>query len=105
MTRETFLLLFVTGAATLALWVVLCLPRLTPRSLRAATVHMVAALLLGFVLGPALRLIPGQPAKLSDLAVGDRTAIHATPKGKILEADEVKFRALPRTQASKKAQP
>ena len=35
----------------------------------------------------------------------DRTAIHATPKGKILEADEVKFRALPRTQASKKAQP
>ena len=47
----------------------------------------------------------GQPAKLSDLTVGDRTAIHATPKGKILEADEVKFRALPRTQASKKAQP
>ncbi|TML35506.1 MAG: hypothetical protein E6G24_01385 [Actinobacteria bacterium] len=68
MTRETFLLLFVTGAATLALWVVLRLPRLAPQSVRAATVHMVAALLLGFVLAPALRLVPGQPAKLSVLA-------------------------------------
>jgi hypothetical protein len=67
MTRETFLLLFVTGAATLALWVVLRLPRMAPRSVRAATVHIVAALLLGFVLGPALRLVPGQPAKLSVL--------------------------------------
>src|SRR5437870_4140183 len=68
MTRETFLLLFVTGAATLALWAVLRLPRIAPRSLREATVHMVAALLLGFVLGPALRLVPGQPARLSVLA-------------------------------------
>jgi len=68
MTRETFLLLFVVGAATLALWIVLCLPALAPRSLRAATIHMVAALLLGFVLGPALRLVPGQPARLSVLA-------------------------------------
>ena len=32
-------------------------------------------------------------AKLSDLAVGDRVVIHATPKGEALEANEVKFSA------------
>lgn len=32
-----------------------------------------------------------KPAKLSDLAVGDRVLIHATPKGETLEADEVRF--------------
>ena len=31
------------------------------------------------------------PAKVSDLAVGDRVVIHATPKGETLEADEIKF--------------
>jgi len=34
-----------------------------------------------------------KPAKLSDLAVGDRVLIHATPKGETLEAAEVKFSA------------
>jgi hypothetical protein len=34
-----------------------------------------------------------KPAKLADLAVGDRVAIHATPKGETLEASEVKFSA------------
>jgi len=34
-----------------------------------------------------------KPAKLSDLAVGDRVVIHATPKGETLEASEVKFSA------------
>ena len=67
MTKETFLLVFVTGASTLAVWIALCLPRLAPRSLRAATVHVCAALLLGFVLTPALRIVPGQPGKLSVL--------------------------------------
>jgi hypothetical protein len=32
-----------------------------------------------------------KPGKLSDLAVGDRVVIHATPKGEALEADEIKF--------------
>jgi hypothetical protein len=31
------------------------------------------------------------PAKVSDMAVGDRVIIHATPKGERLEANEVKF--------------
>jgi len=34
-----------------------------------------------------------KPAKASDLAVGDRVVIHATPKGDALEADEIKFSA------------
>lgn len=29
--------------------------------------------------------------QLSDLAVGDRVVIHATPKGETLEANEIKF--------------
>jgi hypothetical protein len=32
-----------------------------------------------------------KPAKVADLAVGDLVVIHATPKGSMLEADEVKF--------------
>jgi hypothetical protein len=32
-----------------------------------------------------------KPAKLADLAVGDRVVIHATSKGEGLEADEIKF--------------
>ena len=32
-----------------------------------------------------------KPAKASDLAVGDRVVIHATPKGDALEADEIRF--------------
>ena len=34
-----------------------------------------------------------KPAKLSDLAVGDRVVIHATTKGETLEANEVRFSA------------
>jgi hypothetical protein len=33
----------------------------------------------------------GKAAKISDLAVGDRVVIHATPTGDTLSADEVKF--------------
>lgn len=32
-----------------------------------------------------------KPARVSDLAVGDRIVIHATFKGETLEADEIKF--------------
>jgi hypothetical protein len=42
-----------------------------------------------------------KPAKLSDLAVGDRVLIHATPKGETLEAAEVKFSAPSAAAASK----
>jgi hypothetical protein len=33
----------------------------------------------------------GKAAKLSDLAVGERVVIHATPTGDTLSADEIKF--------------
>jgi len=33
----------------------------------------------------------GKASKLSDLAVGERVVIHATPNGDTLSADEVKF--------------
>lgn len=41
-------------------------------------------------------------AKLSDLAVGERVVIHATPKGETLEANEVKFSAPTSSAASLK---
>jgi hypothetical protein len=43
----------------------------------------------------------GTPAKVSDLAVGQRVVIHATPKGKELIADEVKFAPAGSTPAAK----
>src|SRR5271154_3231265 len=35
----------------------------------------------------------GKASKVSDLAVGDRVVIHATPTGDTLSADEIKFSA------------
>jgi hypothetical protein len=43
--------------------------------------------------GTGARANQDKPAKLSDLAVGDRVLIHATPKGETLEAAEVRFSA------------
>lgn len=40
-----------------------------------------------------------KPAKAGDLAVGDLVVIHATPKGNILEADEVKFSLPPKPKS------
>lgn len=42
-----------------------------------------------------------KPAKFSDVAVGDRVVIHATPKGETLEAAEVRFSAPTVAGASK----
>jgi hypothetical protein len=48
-----------------------------------------------------------KPAKVADLAVGDLVVIHAAPKGRMLEAEEVKFsvpganQAAPATQKPK----
>jgi hypothetical protein len=64
MGRETFLLLFVLGAAVLAFWVAVCRPSLAPASFRSGTVHLAAALVLGSILGPVLHAV----SKLSVLA-------------------------------------
>ena len=45
-----------------------------------------------------------KPAKLSDLAVGERVIIHAMPKGESLIADEVRFSPAG-SQASAKTKP
>jgi hypothetical protein len=42
-----------------------------------------------------------KPAKLADLAVGDRVVIHATPRGEALEANEVRFSAPSSSAAAK----
>ena len=68
MGKETFLLLFVLGAAAIAAWIALRLPKLAPTSFRGGTVHLVATLLVGAVLGPAVRAVPGLPSELSVLA-------------------------------------
>jgi hypothetical protein len=62
MTKETFLLLFVLGAAALAVWVAQRLPGLAPRSLRTAAVHLGLAVVIGSTLAPVMRIVPGQPA-------------------------------------------
>lgn len=41
-------------------------------------------------------------AKLTDLAVGDRVVIHATPRGETLEANEVRFSARSSSAAAAK---
>ncbi|HTQ59475.1 MAG TPA: DUF5666 domain-containing protein [Candidatus Solibacter sp.] len=43
-----------------------------------------------------------KPAKLADLAVGDRVVIHAKPKGGALEAAEVRFSAPAEAPATNK---
>ena len=46
-----------------------------------------------------------KPATMSDLAVGNRVVIHATPKGDTLEADEIRFSTARATAGSKPAKP
>jgi hypothetical protein len=67
MTKEQFMLLFVVGSGSLAVWIALRVPRIAPHSLRSAGVHVCAALLLGCILSPALRLVPGLPGATSVL--------------------------------------
>src|SRR5207247_9792441 len=68
MGKETFLLLFVSGSAALAAWVAVCRPKLAPTSFRAGTVHLIAAVVVGGLLGPLVHAVPGLPARLSVLA-------------------------------------
>ncbi len=67
MARDTFLLLFVLGAAVLAFWVALCRPRLAPASFRSGAIHLAAAVVVGSILAPALHAVPGLPSQQSVL--------------------------------------
>jgi hypothetical protein len=65
MGRETFMPLFVLGSAALAFWVAICRPRLAPANFRSGGIHLVAALIVGSILGPVLHAVPGLPSALS----------------------------------------
>jgi hypothetical protein len=65
MDRGTFMLLFVLGSAALAFWVAVCRPRLAPTNFRSGGIHLVAALVVGSILGPVLHTVPGLPSGLS----------------------------------------
>ncbi|HEY2939549.1 MAG TPA: hypothetical protein VGJ27_07030 [Gaiellaceae bacterium] len=54
MSSGAFLLAFSLGAAALALWIFVCLPKLAPTSLTRAFGHVVAAMVVGVLLKPAL---------------------------------------------------
>ena len=68
MSSGAFLLVFSLGAAALALWIFVCLPKLAPTSFRAGTVHLIAAVVVGGLLGPLVHTVPGLPSRLSVLA-------------------------------------
>jgi hypothetical protein len=68
MGKETFLLLFVLGAGAIATWIALRLPKLAPTSFRGGTAHLIASLVVGFLLGPALHAVPGLPSTPSVMA-------------------------------------
>jgi hypothetical protein len=65
MGRDTFMLLFVLGSATLAFWVATCRPKLAPASFRSGGIRLAVALVVGIILGPALHAVPGLPSALS----------------------------------------
>jgi hypothetical protein len=54
MSSASFLLVFSLGAAALALWIFVRLPKLRPASLTRAFAHVAAAMILGALLKPAL---------------------------------------------------
>ena len=68
MGKESFLLLFVLGAGAIAAWIALRLPKLAPTSFRGGTVHLIATLVVGLLLGPAVHAVPGLPSTLSIMA-------------------------------------
>jgi hypothetical protein len=65
MSSGAFLLVFALGAAVLALWVCICLPKLGPASLTRAFAHVVAAMAVGALLKPALAGVAGSGLPLA----------------------------------------
>jgi hypothetical protein len=57
MSSGAFLLVFSLGAAALALWIFVCLPKLGPTSMTRAFAHVAAAMVVGLLLKPALAVM------------------------------------------------
>jgi hypothetical protein len=54
MSSQAFLLVFSIGAATLALWIFVRLPKLGPTTITRAFAHVAGAMVVGALLKPAL---------------------------------------------------
>jgi hypothetical protein len=65
MSSGAFLLVFSLGAAALALWIFVCVPKLGPTSLTRAFAHVAAAMVVGVLLKPALTLMAGSDFPLA----------------------------------------
>ena len=61
MSVNAFVIVLCLGAALLALWIVARLPNIGPASLPRALVHVMAAVLVGAVTGPAMHAIGALP--------------------------------------------
>jgi hypothetical protein len=68
MGSQTFLLVFVVGCAALAVWVAVRIPALAPAGFRSGAIHLLAAVVVGSLLGPVLNAVPGLPSPPSLLA-------------------------------------
>jgi hypothetical protein len=60
MSKDTFVFFLVAGAAALALWIALRFPGRGPARLAPAFLHVAAAVVASFVLGPAMGLVIGR---------------------------------------------
>ena len=69
MSKETFLLFLVIGAALLACWVAFRFPRLGPAPLVSAFLHVAATFCVGFALAPMMSLATGAGVFLAVFAV------------------------------------
>jgi hypothetical protein len=59
MSSGAFLLAFSLGAAAIALWIFVCLPKLGPTNMNRAFAHVAAAMVVGVLLKQTLTLMAG----------------------------------------------
>jgi hypothetical protein len=54
---QAFVTILCIGAAVLALWIAVTKPRLGPRDLRRALLHILASIAIGYAIAPGIRAI------------------------------------------------
>jgi hypothetical protein len=68
MTIEMFVLCIAVGAGAIALWVDVRFPKLMPWSLRRLLVHLIAAIAVVYVVGPAMGFVARSGVPAANLA-------------------------------------
>jgi hypothetical protein len=68
LTVHTFLFCLAVGAGVIALWVDFRLPKLMPWSMRRLLVHIVLALVVVYLVGPAMSLVTSSALPAAGLA-------------------------------------